>query len=95
MPPGARISDAHVCLMMTPIPHLGGPIIGPGAPTVLIEKLPGSTLGDKCVCAPGPDVTAKSSGSVFYMGKAAVRLGDTTAHGGVIIGGAVTVLVGD
>lgn len=57
MPPAARLTDMHVCPMVTPglppVPHVGGPVVGPGVPTVLIEKLPASVLGDSCVCV-GP-----------------------------------------
>lgn len=51
-------------------------------------------MGDVCTCATGPDAAAGASATVEYEGKAAVRMGDLTAHGGVITGGAGTVLVG-
>ena len=35
MPPAARLTDMHVCPMVTGVvPHVGGPILAPGAPTV-------------------------------------------------------------
>jgi uncharacterized Zn-binding protein involved in type VI secretion len=98
MPPAARITDMHVCPMVTPglppIPHVGGPIIGPGVPTVLIEKLPASVIGDSCICVGPPDTVVKGSATVMISGKPAARLGDSTVHGGSIVLGAMTVLIG-
>ena len=98
MPPAARLTDNHVCPMVTPglppIPHVGGPVIGPGIPTVMIEKLPAAVVGDNCVCVGPPDVIAKGSSSVMIGGKPADRLGDSTVHGGSIVLGAMTVMVG-
>lgn len=94
MKPGARIGDNHTCPQQTPVPHGGGPIRRPGAPTVFLEHLVGSVLGDECICASGMDATAEASGTVFYEGKHAVRMGDKTAHGGVIVEGASHVFVG-
>lgn len=94
----ARITDMHTCPMLTPalppIPHVGGPIIGPGAPTVLIGKMPAAVLGDSCLCVGPPDSIIKGSSTVFICGKPAARLGDTTAHGGSIVLGCPTVLIG-
>lgn len=99
MPFAARITDFHTCPMVTPaippIAHVGGPIIGPGIPTVLIGKLPASVVGDQCVCVGPPDRIVKGSSSVFIGGKAAARMGDATAHGGVIALGCPTVIIGD
>ncbi|KVX02768.1 PAAR domain-containing protein [Shewanella frigidimarina] len=98
MPPAARLTDMHVCPMVTPglppIPHVGGPVIGPGVPTVLIEKLPASVIGDSCICVGPPDTIAKGSSSVMIGGKPAARLGDSTVHGGNIVLGAFTVMIG-
>jgi uncharacterized Zn-binding protein involved in type VI secretion len=98
MPPAARLTDMHVCPMVTPglppIPHVGGPVIGPGVPTVLIEKLPASVIGDSCICVGPPDTIAKGSSSVMIGGKPAARLGDSTVHGGSIVLGAFTVMIG-
>lgn len=98
MPLAARITDMHVCPMQTPglppIPHVGGPIVGPGAPTVLIGKLPASVVGDTCVCVGPPDTVVKGSATVMICGKPAVRMGDTTAHGGNIVIGAPNVMIG-
>ncbi|HBN77334.1 PAAR domain-containing protein [Rubinisphaera italica] len=96
MPPAARITDMHTCPMTTgPVPHVGGPIVGPGAATVLIGMLPASILGDMATCVGPPDSLVKGSATVMIMNKPAVRLGDTTAHGGVIVGpGCPTVMIG-
>jgi uncharacterized Zn-binding protein involved in type VI secretion len=94
----ARITDMHICPMLTPgappIPHVGGPIIGPGVPTVLIGKMPAAVLGDSCTCVGPPDSIIKGSATVLIGGKPAARMGDTTAHGGSIVIGCPTVLIG-
>ena len=94
----ARLTDMHTCPMQTPgvppIPHVGGPIIGPGVPTVLIEKMPAAVVGDSLVCVGPPDSIVKGSATVMIGGKPAARMGDTTAHGGSIVLGAPTVMIG-
>ena len=96
--PAARLTDMHTCVMVqpgvVPIPHVGGPIIGPGAPTVLIGKLPAAVMGDNAVCVGPPDSLIKGSATVLICGKPAVRMGDSTAHGGSIVLGCPTVLIG-
>jgi uncharacterized Zn-binding protein involved in type VI secretion len=77
-----------------PIPHVGGPIIGPGCPTVLICGLPAAKVGDMLVCVGPPDTIVKGSDTVKIMGMPAARMGDKTTHGGVIVLGALTVMVG-
>ena len=95
MPPAARISDMHVCPMVTGVvPHVGGPILPPGAPTVLIGGLPAATVGDMCVCVGLPDSIVAGSATVLIGGKPAARLGDSTAHGGTIVLGCFTVMIG-
>ena len=98
MPNAARLTDMHTCPMQTPglppVPHVGGPIIGPGVPTVLIGKLPAAVMGDMATCVGPPDTIIKGSTTVMIGGKAAARMGDTTAHGGTIIMGCPTVIVG-
>ena len=85
----------HVCPMVTGIvPHVGGPLIGPGIPTVLIGMLPAAVLGDTLVCVGPPDTVIKGSATVMIGGKPAARMGDTTAHGGSIILGDLTVMIG-
>ncbi len=98
MPPAARLTDMHTCPMQTPapvpIPHVGGPITGPGAPTVLIGGLPAARVGDMLVCVGPPDVIVKGSSSVMISGMPAARMGDSTAHGGQIVLGALNVMIG-
>lgn len=98
MPPAARITDMHTCPMQTPalvpVPHVGGPVIGPGVPTVLIEKLVASVVGDNCTCVGALDVIVKGSATVMINNRPAARVGDSTAHGGTITLGCVTVIIG-
>ena len=95
----ARLTDMHTCPMQTPavpspIPHVGGPIAGPGVPTVLIGKLPAAVVGDICTCVGPPDTIVKGSATVMIGGKPAARAGDATAHGGTIALGCPTVQIG-
>lgn len=94
MPAAARITDMHTCPLAAPTPHVGGPIIGPGVPTVLIGNLPAAVVSDLCVCAGPPDSIVQGSTTVLIGGKPAARQGDVTAHGGVIVGGLSTVDIG-
>jgi uncharacterized Zn-binding protein involved in type VI secretion len=94
MPPAARISDMHTCpLSDGPKPHVGGPILPPGAPTVLIAGLPAARVGDMATCTGPPDAIAMGSTKVMIAGMPAARMGDSTAHGGVIVAGAPTVMI--
>ena len=96
--PAARLTDFHECPMQTPavvpIPHVGGPVVGPGAPTVLIGGLPAARVGDMLVCIGPPDCIEQGSETVLIEGMPAARLGDPTAHGGAIVVGCFTVLIG-
>ncbi len=93
--PAARLTDMHICPMVTVlVPHVGGPIISPGVPTVLIAGLPASVVGDTCTCVGPPDTIILGSTTVLIGGKPAARIGDTTAHGGSIVLGAFNVLIG-
>ena len=95
MPPAARVTDMHVCPMVTGIvPHVGGPILPPGAVTVLIGGLPAARVGDMATCVGPPDTIALGSFTVFTMKMPQARIGDMTAHGGNIVLGCFTVLVG-
>lgn len=86
MPPAARLTDMHVCPLVTGVvPHVGGPITGPGVPTVLIGGMPAAVMGDMLVCVGPPDTIAKGSATVLIGGKPAARVGDITAHGGNIV----------
>lgn len=93
--PAARVTDMHVCPMVTGVvPHVGGPIIPPCAVTVLIGCLPAARVGDMATCVGPPDVIVKGSMTVLISGQPAARMGDMTAHGGNIILGLPTVLIG-
>jgi uncharacterized Zn-binding protein involved in type VI secretion len=93
--PAARVTDNHACPMVTGVvPHVGGPILPPGVPTVLINFLPAATVGSIVVCVGPPDTIAMGSPTTLIGGKPAARLGDQTAHGGAIIIGCPTVLIG-
>jgi uncharacterized Zn-binding protein involved in type VI secretion len=93
--PAARLTDMHVCPMFTgPVPHVGGPIVGPGCPTVLIGMLPAARISDMLVCLGPPDVIIMGAPTVLIGGMPAARMGDSTAHGGTIVLGCFTVLIG-
>lgn len=95
MPPAARVGDNHLCpLVNGSVPHVGGPILGPGVPTVLIGGMPAAVVGDLVTCAGPPDSIAVGSTSVLIGGVPAARLGDLTSHGGSIIVGLLTVNIG-
>lgn len=96
MKPAARASDMHTCPKVEPgpVPHVGGPIIPPCCPTVLIEGLPAARVGDMATCVGPPDVIQQGSATVIIGGMPAARVGDLTQHGGVIVQGAATVTIG-
>ena len=97
MPPAARIGDMHTCPMVNPgtppPPHVGGPITT-GAPTVIIGGSPAARVTDMATCAGPPDTIAMGSPTVIICGQMAARIGDNTVHGGVIVAGCPTVLIG-
>ena len=95
MPPAARITDMHVCPMVTVlVPHVGGPILPAGCPTVLIGALPAARVGDMAVCVGPPDVIVRGSATVLIGSMPAARISDNTAHGGMIVAGCPTVMIG-
>ena len=96
MPPAARLTDMHVCPLVNPgpVPHVGGPILAPGVPQVMIGYLPAATVTDMCICTGPPDTIAMGSTTVMIGGKFAARMGDPTAHGGSIVAGCPTVIIG-
>ena len=95
MPPAARITDMHVCPMVTGVvPHVGGPIMPAGEPTVLIGGMPAARVGDMTTCVGPPDSIVMGSGTVMIGGMPAARMGDSTAHGGTIVAGCPTVIIG-
>lgn len=93
--PAARISDMHVCPMVTGVvPHVGGPILPPGCPMVLVGGLPAARVSDMAVCAGPPDIIILGSFTVLIGGLPAARMTDMTAHGGTIVLGFPMVLIG-
>ncbi len=93
--PAARLTDMHVCPQVTVlVPHVGGPIVAPGCPTVLIGMLPAARATDQAVCVGPPDMVAMGSPTVLIGKLPAARLGDSTAHGGTVVLGCFTVLIG-
>ena len=87
MKPAARLTDMHVCPMVTPgvppIPHVGGPILPPGGLPVLIAGMPAATVGTPHVCSfPPPAVHPPSAiagpgcPTVLIGGMPAARVGD-------------------
>ena len=93
--PAARVTDMHVCPMVTGVvPHVGGPILPPCAVTVLTGGLPQARVTDMATCVGPPDVIALGSFTVLVCGLPAARIGDMTAHGGSIVIGCPTVLIG-
>ncbi len=95
MPPAARITDMHTCPKVEPgpVPHVGGPVVV-GEFTVLIGFKPAARVGDKLVCVGPPDSVSKGEPTVVIGNKDAARMGDPTSHGGIIIKGCPTVLIG-
>ena len=92
MPFAARVGDMHVCPMVTgTVPHVGGPILPPGCPTVMIGGQPAARVGDMLTCSGPPDSIIMGSATVMIGGMPAARMGDSTAHGGVIVAGCPTV----
>lgn len=93
--PAARVTDMHVCPMFDgPKPHVGGPILPPGGVPTLIGSMPAARVGDMATCVGPPDVIALGSFTVLIGNMPAARIGDMTAHGGTIVSGFPTVLIG-
>ena len=88
----------HTCPMVTPglppIPHVGGPILPTCSPNTIIGFLPAARVTDKCLSVGPPDLIVKGSATVLINNLMAARIGDTTAHGGVIVMGFPTVIIG-
>jgi uncharacterized Zn-binding protein involved in type VI secretion len=95
MPPAARVTDMHACPMVTGIvPHVGGPILPPCAIQVLIGGLPAARITDLATCVGPPDIIVMGSSTVLIQYLPAARMGDSTAHGGIIVLGCFTVIIG-
>ncbi|EAQ82354.1 PAAR domain-containing protein [Blastopirellula marina] len=94
--PAACITYLQVCPMVTVIvPHVGGPIIGPGAVTVLVGEMPAAQVTNMCTCVGPPSTIVLGSATVLLEEMPAARMGDETDHGGVISLGLPTVLIGE
>jgi uncharacterized Zn-binding protein involved in type VI secretion len=96
--PAARATDLHVCPMASPavppVPHVGGPVLPPCSVNVFTGKLPQARVTDMATCVGPPDILMKGSSTVFVNKLMAFRVGDTTAHGGTVSVGCLTVLIG-
>ena len=96
--PASRVGDMHVCPMVTPgvppIPHVGGPVMPPGAITVIIGGMPAARMSDMCICVGPPDLIAMGSTTVITSGMPQARIMDQCAHGGMLVMGCPTVIVG-
>lgn len=91
----ARVGDMHTCPMVTVlVPHVGGPVMPPACPTVLIGGMPAARVGDMVTCVGPPDTIILGSSTVLIGGMPAARMGDSTAHGGTLILGCPTVMIG-
>ena len=97
MPPAARLTDMHTCPKVEPgpVPHVGGPILPPCSPNVLIGFLPAARVNDMALCVGPPDTIAKGSPTVFIGNMMAARIGDMTQHGGLIVSGFPQVMIGE
>lgn len=93
--PAAILGSMHICPKTSGnVPHVGGPVIE-GSNNVIVGGLPAACKGDRLICTGPPDTIRQGSGSVFINGKPVARRGDATSHGGKIISGNPTVLIGD
>lgn len=94
MPMAARVGDMHTCpLVNGTVPHVGGPVLPPGCPTVMIGGQPAARVGDMLTCTGPPDSIIAGSSTVMIGGMPAARMGDNTAHGGAIVAGCATVMI--
>jgi uncharacterized Zn-binding protein involved in type VI secretion len=96
MPSAARIGDMHTCPMVDPGPvsHVGGPIIT-GSQKAITGNMPQARVTDKLTCVGPPDMIAKGSPTVQVNKLMAARITDLTLHGGVIVKGFPSVLIGE
>jgi uncharacterized Zn-binding protein involved in type VI secretion len=87
----ARRDDKHICPQ-----HTGGPIFAPLEPTVLIGGQWAARMTDQAQCAAGPMDTISNGAFTTLIGRLpAARQFDTTLHGGKVIEGMPTVVIGD
>jgi uncharacterized Zn-binding protein involved in type VI secretion len=94
--PAARVTDMHTCPMVTGlVPHVGGPILPVCSLNVHTGGIPQARVGDMALCVGPPDTIIQGSATVHVNDRPASRIGDMTTHGGVIVMGCFTVLIGD
>jgi uncharacterized Zn-binding protein involved in type VI secretion len=94
MPFAARLGDIQICPAASPVPHVGGPILPPCCPTVVIGGMPAARVGDLALCTGACTMIALGSMTVVIGCQPAARIGDPTLHGGAIVQGCPTVLIG-
>lgn len=87
--PAARKSDPYSC----PLPGHGTNPIASGSPDVFFDGLPAASQGDTCTC--GSALSSGLSATVFINGKNAATIDTGGTHGGIVIGGSGTVIIGD
>lgn len=85
--PAARVSDPTTC------PLHGTNPIASGSPDVFFDGLAAARVGDTCSC--GQALSGGFPSTVFINGRNAMTLDGTTDHGGVVIGGSGTVIIGN
>jgi uncharacterized Zn-binding protein involved in type VI secretion len=85
----------HTCPKVEPgpKPHVGGPVSA-GEASVLIGSMPAARVADALSCVGPADAVAEGEASVLIGNRPAARLGDATSHGGVLVAGDPTVLIG-
>ena len=95
MPPAARITDMHICPRVEPgpVPHVGGPTIT-GESTVIIGFQFAARVTDSLVCCGPTDAISRGEPSVVIGFKDSARYGDPTVHGGKLVSGCPTVIIG-
>ena len=77
-----------------PIPHVGGPVLPAGCPTVIVGGQPAARIGDMAMCVGPPDAIVQGSPTVLIGFQPAARVGDATVHGGMVVVGLPTVDIG-
>jgi len=96
MKPAARITDMHTC----PMVNGHGPARGRADHTAVRADGPhrrsaAARVTDHAICTGPIDTIVLGSLTVLIGGQQAARIGDLTVHGGVIVTGCPTVLIGD
>ncbi|MBM7068893.1 PAAR domain-containing protein [Actibacterium sp. 188UL27-1] len=86
--PICHLGHVHACPSLVPRPHIGGPAISPGQSHVKINGIPVLVEGGVCLCTGVPTKANAQKGSsrVKINSKGIMRLGDTTSHGGKMVG---------